>query len=169
MEGFVVRRREMPRPSKDSLHVLSERDSQSPFDFPNSHVCIFEDAVSRGWNGKGKIHIYYPYNLIFSHTKILMIEIYNRLRHDFQEIKTYDRIIANLSDYDRASTSSCSYDQVGFSSNGFESAFLQVKSLQETVSIEIDKLRNKRLEILRSQSLVQGKNLTSRYRLPEDI
>lgn len=52
MEGFAVRRREMPRPSNDSLHVLSERDFQSPLDFPNSHVCIFEDAVSRGWSEK---------------------------------------------------------------------------------------------------------------------
>lgn len=43
-----MRRRDIPRPSNASLQVPSERDSQSPFDFPKSLVCILEDAVSRG-------------------------------------------------------------------------------------------------------------------------
>lgn len=48
MDGFDVRRRDMPRPSNASLQVLSERLFQSPLDFPNSLVCILEDAVSKG-------------------------------------------------------------------------------------------------------------------------
>lgn len=55
MEGFIVRRTEMPRPSNASLQVFSERVSQSPLDFPKVLVCIFEDAVSRGWIDKTKM------------------------------------------------------------------------------------------------------------------
>ena len=48
MDGFIVKRMDMPRPSNASLHVPSERVFQSPLDFPNSLVCILEDAVSKG-------------------------------------------------------------------------------------------------------------------------
>lgn len=48
IDGFDVRRRDMPIPSNASLQVPSERIFQSPLDFPNSLVCIFEDAVSKG-------------------------------------------------------------------------------------------------------------------------
>lgn len=38
----------MPRPSNASIQVPSERVFQSPLDFPNSLVCILDDAVSKG-------------------------------------------------------------------------------------------------------------------------
>ena len=50
MDGFVVKRMEMPSPSYASLHVPSERVFQNPLAFPNSLVCILEDAVSKGYN-----------------------------------------------------------------------------------------------------------------------
>lgn len=49
IEGLEVNRREIPRPSNASLQRPSVRVSQSPFDFPKALVCIFEDAVSRGY------------------------------------------------------------------------------------------------------------------------
>lgn len=48
IDGFIVSRREMPRPSNASLHVKSEKVFQSPLDLPNSLVCILDDAVSKG-------------------------------------------------------------------------------------------------------------------------
>ena len=47
--GFEVSSKEMPRPSKASLQVPSVRVFRSPLDFPNSLVCILEEAVSRGY------------------------------------------------------------------------------------------------------------------------
>jgi hypothetical protein len=38
----------MARPSYASLQLPSDKVSQSPLDFPNSLVCILEDAVSKG-------------------------------------------------------------------------------------------------------------------------
>jgi len=38
----------MARPSNASLQVPSDKVCQSPLDFPNSLVCILEDAVSKG-------------------------------------------------------------------------------------------------------------------------
>lgn len=55
IDGFAVKRRDMPRPSNASLQVPSERLFQSPFDFPNSLVCILEDAVSKGCKVKSEI------------------------------------------------------------------------------------------------------------------
>lgn len=42
----------MPKPSNASLQVPSESVFKSPLDFPNSLVCILEEAVSRGWYDK---------------------------------------------------------------------------------------------------------------------
>lgn len=47
--GLEVNRREIPRPSNASLQLPSVRVSQSPFDLPKALVCIFEDAVSKGY------------------------------------------------------------------------------------------------------------------------
>lgn len=46
--GFEVNKREIPKPSNASLHVPSVSVFHSPLDFPNSLVCILEEAVSRG-------------------------------------------------------------------------------------------------------------------------
>jgi hypothetical protein len=59
IDGFDVKRRDMPRPSNASPQVPSDRVFQSPLDFPNSLVCILEDAVSKGCkvNKKPEIRI----------------------------------------------------------------------------------------------------------------
>lgn len=49
----------MPRPSNASLHVPSERVFQSPLDFPNSLVCILEEAVSKGCKSKTQANVTY--------------------------------------------------------------------------------------------------------------
>lgn len=76
---------------------------------------------------------------------------------------------SDLCYYNCTSPSCSSNNQVCFRSNCFLSRFLQVHPLKEAVPVEVDKLRNKGLQILCSKPLVQWKHLSRRNRFPEDI
>lgn len=47
--GFEVNKREIPRPSNAFPHEPSVSVFHNPLDFPNSLVCILDEAVSRGY------------------------------------------------------------------------------------------------------------------------
>lgn len=74
IDGFDVRRRDMPRPSNASLQVPSERVFQSPLDFPNSLVCILEDAVSRGCTAKPEIRLLNTIHWTYSRKGLYFIQ-----------------------------------------------------------------------------------------------
>lgn len=76
---------------------------------------------------------------------------------------------SDLCYYKCTSPGRSSNNQVCFSSNCFLSRFSQVHPLKEAVPVEVDKLRNKGLQILCSKPLVQRKHLLRRNRFPEDI
>lgn len=44
-----VSKREIPRPSNAFPHEPSVKVFHNPFDFPNSLVCILDEAVSKGY------------------------------------------------------------------------------------------------------------------------